>query len=84
MIRVQMAQEHLVEIVVRNLQSRNPLIRSRSNIENELVPFPSSSNQQDAACLGRAVGIPVPQAIKRISSGPRSSLWERRNRGLAL
>jgi len=37
-------------------------------------PLPSSMRKQAAACAGRGVGIPVPQAMTRISSGASFSL----------
>ena len=52
------------------IRSADPVPISKMN----LSPFPSSSSQHDAACFGRAVGMPVPQATNRISSGPRTSL----------
>ena len=52
------------------MRSADPVPRSKMN----LSPFPSSTSQQLAACFGRAVGIPVPQATIRISSFPSGSL----------
>ncbi|MBW2653259.1 MAG: hypothetical protein JRC57_09345, partial [Deltaproteobacteria bacterium] len=42
--------------------------------KRNLSPFPNSTKKQAAACLGRALGIPVPQAVILISSGARSSV----------
>ena len=42
-----------------------------------LSPLPSSTKKQAAACAIRCVGMPVPQAMTRISSGDRSSLFGR-------
>ena len=73
MIGVQVPNKDFVQIVVgifiAEIRSAEPEPMSKRN----LSPFPSSTNQQAAACFGRALGIPVPHAITRISSGARSS-----------
>jgi hypothetical protein len=59
-IEMQMAEKDLVEAPI-----------SKRN----LSPLPSSTRKQAAAWLGRAVGMPVPHAMTRISFGLRSSLF---------
>jgi len=52
------------------MRAAEPVPPSKRN----LSPLPSSSSQQEAAWDSRAVGIPVPQEISRISSGASASV----------
>ena len=70
---MQVADEELVEVVVGDLHGGDALADPNPMSKMNLSPLPSSTIQQAAACLGRAFGIPVPQAMMRISSAPMSS-----------
>ena len=62
------------------MRSSDPVPTSKRN----LSPFPSSSSQHDAACFGRAVGIPCRRrsTASRLVRAPRC--WEHRKRDRAV
>jgi hypothetical protein len=63
-----MAEEDLIEVIVGNAERGKPFRRAGADIEDELVAVAEFDQP------GRAFGMPVPQAVMRISSGPRSSV----------
>lgn len=58
MVRMEMTDEHLVKVVVGNLEGRNSLRRPGSDIEEELVAVSELYELTRGGLLGAGVGHP--------------------------